>query len=218
MTHLRQMSDASVNDGDDDTCDECRMVRGHAAPYRVVDLFPWSTAMLPSPLHPAVVHFPIVLMILLPVVALGALWAIRRGTAPARAWAIPVAVAAGLTLSAWAAVETGESQGEQVEGTLGEQAVESHEEAAERFLLLSGVVLVVSAAGLLRGNIGRAARVTGTVAALGLVAAGYQVGHSGGRLVYGDATTKGLVGNSLAQTAENAGGREAEVGRAEADD
>ena len=209
------------------------MVRGGAGPYRASDLFPWSITMLPSlpsPLHPAVVHFPIVLMILLPIVALGALWAIRRGAAAMRAWAIPVALAAGLTLSAWAAVETGEGQGEQVEDTLGEQAVESHEEAAERFLLLSGAVLVVSAAGLLRGTVGRTARVVGTVAALGLVAAGYPVGHSGGRLVYGDATMRGLVGGTLNQarggegSGDAEGGREAEArqetrgGRAEADD
>ncbi len=192
------------------------MVPAGTAAYRASDPFPWSIRMLPSlpsPLHPAVVHFPIVLMILLPVAALGAFWAIRRGAAPLRAWAVPVALAAGLTLSAWAAVETGESQGEKVEDTLGEQAVESHEEAAERFLLLSGAVLVVSAAGLLRGAVGRAARVVGTVAALGLVAAGYQVGHSGGRLVYGDATMTGLVGTTLNQAVGTADGREAEGGR-----
>ena len=171
---------------------------------------------LPSPLHPAVVHFPIVLMILLPIVALGALWAIRRGTAPVRAWAIPVAVAAGLTLSAWAAVETGESQGEQVEDTLGEQTVATHEDAAERFLLLSGAVFVVSGAGLLRGAVGRAARVVGTVAALGLVAVGYQVGHTGGRLVYGDRTMTGLVGGALKQDAGGSDARGAEAGRREA--
>ena len=35
--------------------------------------------MLPDPLHPAVIHFPIVLMVLLPLVAAWALWTIRRG-------------------------------------------------------------------------------------------------------------------------------------------
>jgi hypothetical protein len=162
-------------------------------------------------------------MILLPIVALGALWAIRRGSAPVRAWALPVAVAAGLTLSSWAAVETGESQEEQVEKAVGEQALATHEEAGERFLLLSGAVLVLSGAGLLRGTIGRAARAAGTVAALGLAAAGYQVGHTGGRLVYGDATMTGLVGTTLTQTAggdgrEAEGGRETESGRADTDD
>jgi hypothetical protein len=55
-------------------------------------------------------------------------------------------------------------------------------------------VLVIVAAGLLRGSVGRTARVAGTVAALALVAAGYQVGHSGGQLVYGDGSSAGLVG------------------------
>ena len=50
--------------------------------------------MLPDPLHPAVVHFPIVLMVLLPFVAASALWAIRRGARPVRAWAVPVGAAA----------------------------------------------------------------------------------------------------------------------------
>src|SRR5512134_3400045 len=55
------------------------------------------SVMLPDPLHPAVVHFPIVLMILLPLAAAGALWAIRRGVGPAKAWTIPLAAAAALT-------------------------------------------------------------------------------------------------------------------------
>ena len=50
--------------------------------------------MLPNPLHPAVVHFPIVFMFLLPISAGVALWAIRRGANPLKAWAVPVAFAA----------------------------------------------------------------------------------------------------------------------------
>jgi len=46
--------------------------------------------MLPNPLHPAVVHFPIVLALLLPIFAIGALWTIRRGARPRRAWGIPL--------------------------------------------------------------------------------------------------------------------------------
>ena len=49
--------------------------------------------MLPNPLHPAVVHFPIVFMFLLPISAGVALWAIRRGANPLKAWAVPVAFA-----------------------------------------------------------------------------------------------------------------------------
>lgn len=140
--------------------------------------------MLPDPLHPAIVHFPIVLTILLPVAVLLALWRIRGGTAPRSAWSVAVLVAAALSASAWAAVQTGEADEEAVEEVVAEAPLERHEEAAERFLLLTGGMLVIAAAGLLRGRAGAAARVIAAVAALGLVVAGVQVGHSGGELVY----------------------------------
>ena len=43
--------------------------------------------MLPNPMHPAVVHFPVVLAFLLPLFVAGALLAIRRGANARRAWA-----------------------------------------------------------------------------------------------------------------------------------
>jgi len=175
--------------------------------------------MLPDPLHPAVVHFPIVFMFLLPVAAFGALWAISGGRKIAAAWAFPVVAAAALAGSAWASVETGESVSEAAEDVVGEQRVESHEEAAERFLVLSTGVLVVMAAGFLRGNIGRTARTVGSVAALGLIIAGIQVGHSGGQIVYGDGTNPGLTGvvapeggKALKDSLPVAGGREGPEG------
>jgi len=150
--------------------------------------------MLPSPLHPAIVHFPIVLMFLLPLAVVGALWAIRRGTPVVRAWMFPLVTAGVLVASAWAAVETGETDEERAEEVVGEQVLEAHEAAAERFLALSVGVLIVTAAGLAGGSIGRVARGLGGAAALALILAGYQVGHSGGRIVYGDAGTRGLAG------------------------
>jgi len=148
--------------------------------------------MLPSPLHPAIVHFPIVFTILLPIVALAALWAIRRGVPPTRAWAVPLLTAAALSLSAWVAVQTGESDEERAEDVAGEQVLHTHEEAAERFLLLSGGLVVLMAAGLLRGSPGKAARVIASTASVALILAAYQVGHSGGRVVFGDGTTPGV--------------------------
>lgn len=160
--------------------------------------------MLPSPVHPALVHFPIVFMILLPLIAIGSLWAIRRGMA-IKVWRLPVVAALALSLSSWIAVETGEGDEERVEDVVGPTALSAHEEAAERFLLMSGAVAVLLAAGLLRGRLGGIARVAGTVAALGLVAAGYQVGHSGGRLVYGDGTASGISAISQGETAGRGG-------------
>lgn len=140
--------------------------------------------MFGLPLHPLVVHFPIVLCVLLPIFVAGAFWAIRKGTTPRRAWAVPLAVAAALALSAFVAVETGEDQEDRVERVVSDRTMHGHEEAAERFLLMSGVLLLVAGVGLARGVVGRAARLATAVGAVGLVAAGAQVGHSGGTLVY----------------------------------
>jgi uncharacterized membrane protein len=172
-----------------------------ATPYR-------SSVMLPDPLHPAVVHFPIVLMLLLPLAAGAGLWAIRRGAVAARAWAIPLTIAAVLTASSWVAVETGEGEEERVEDVVAESALHGHEEAAERFLLLSGAVLALAAAGMLRGTFGRLARLGATAAAVGLAGLGVQVGHSGGNLVYRDgaasAYTAGAAGATVAAEGERA--------------
>lgn len=140
--------------------------------------------MLPEPLHPAIVHFPMVLVVLLPVVAVVALWAIRRGAVASRAWLVPVVVAGALTFTSWLAMRTGESEEDRVEAVVSERAIHEHEEAAERFLVLSGVLLLIAGAGLLRDTIGTSARLLATVGAFGLVLAGIQVGGAGGELVY----------------------------------
>jgi uncharacterized membrane protein len=140
--------------------------------------------MLPNPLHPAIVHFPVVLAVLLPLFTVGALWAIRRGARPRRAWAIPVSVAAALALSAWAAVETGEEQDERVERVVAEAPLSAHEEMAETFLAGSTALLLLAAAGLAPGIAGRAARALTVVGSFVVVAGAARVGHTGGELVY----------------------------------
>ena len=141
-------------------------------------------SIVPNPLHPAVVHLPIALTVMLPLFAVGALVAIRRGARPIRAWGLATALFASLTFSAWVAVETGEQTSERVERVVGEAPVESHEEAAEAFLTLSAVVLGVALVGLRSGRLGQGARVLGTVGAVVLLIAGWRVGHTGGALVY----------------------------------
>lgn len=140
--------------------------------------------MLPNPLHPAVVHFPIALAMLLPIAALGALFFIRRGGNPRTLWTGVVVGSAMLAGSAWLALETGEDQEEQVESVVPDQALNTHEEAADRLLVLSILVLGVGMVGLARGKVGAIARVVATAGAIGVLPASYSVGHSGGELVY----------------------------------
>jgi uncharacterized membrane protein len=172
--------------------------------------------MLPNPLHPAIIHFPIVLMLLLPIVAVGALWAIRHGSSVHRAWSIPLVGAAALAASAWLSVETGQQQSKRVERIVSEQPVETHEEAAELFLTLSGALVVVAAAGMIRGTLGRSARIVATVGTLGLAVTGVRVGATGGELVYThgaanaytqpSATTQAGVKPQTGKRIEEAGG------------
>lgn len=140
--------------------------------------------MIPDPLHPAVVHFPIVLMFLLPVAIAAALAAIRRGAAPRRAWLLAVVGAAALSASSWAAVQTGEAQEDRVERAVAHAALEAHEEPAELFLLLTGGMLALAMAGFAGGRLGRAARAVSLVGSLALIGAGAWVGHTGGELAY----------------------------------
>lgn len=164
------------------------------------------------PLHPMVVHFPIALVVLLPLVALGALLLIRRGAVARRTWAVPVVFAGALAASSWVALQTGEQEEDRVEAVVSEAAIHAHEEAGERFLVLSGVLFAVAAAGLIGGTVGTAARLASTVGAAALIVAGVQVGHAGGELVYRHGAAAAYVdGNGVDVPMEAAG-------RAEHDD
>lgn len=167
--------------------------------------------MFGIPLHPMVVHFPIVLTFLLPISVFVALWAIGKTATPRRVWAVPLAVAAALALSAFAATRTGEAEEDKVEEVLASEApIHDHEEAGERFLVLSGVLLLVATAGLARGTVGRAARLVTAAGAVGLMAAGWQVGHTGGELVYrhGAASAYGPAADSSGDLARTEDDRE----------
>jgi uncharacterized membrane protein len=140
--------------------------------------------MLPNPLHPALVHFPIVFAVLLPLVAGAALFAIRRGVQPRKAWLAVVMFGVALWVSALVTAKVGEADEERVEEVVAETALERHEEAGERFVLLSGIAVVLLMTGFLGGRAGKVARLIGTGAATALLLAVYSVGHSGGELVY----------------------------------
>ena len=136
------------------------------------------------PNHPMIVHFPIVLAILLPLFAVGALWVMRSKETNRQVWALPLAISILLFGSAFAATRTGAAEEERVEDVVPARVLHGHEEAAERFLVLAGIVTVVAAVGLARGITGSAARLVATGGSLVVVLAGYQVGHAGGELVY----------------------------------
>jgi hypothetical protein len=140
--------------------------------------------MIPNPLHAAVIHFPIVFAMLLPVIAVFTLLAIRRGGSVRQWWGLTLAVMAGLAASSFVAVRTGEAEEDRVEAVVGDQPLHAHEEAAERFLLMTGALLALGSAGLLPRRAGGTFRLVATAGTVGILLAGWQVGHTGGQLVY----------------------------------
>lgn len=140
--------------------------------------------MFPEPLHPAVVHFPVVLAVFVPLVAAIGFWAVMSGRLSVRGWTGVIALQVILVVSTWAATESGEKEEDRVEKVVAERHIEEHEEAGERVLALALLTLPVAIAGLIGGPIGVINR--GLTIALSLVvllAAGF-AGHSGGELVY----------------------------------
>ena len=140
--------------------------------------------MLPDPLHPAVVHLPIAIAVLLPFATGLAALAIRAGWLERRAWSLVLLLHLAGAGSAWWAEETGHDQEERVEKVVPERPIHEHEEAGEWLALVMGATALVTAVGLLGGRVGALARGVAVLGALAVLAASYQTGRSGGALVY----------------------------------
>lgn len=103
---------------------------------------PWEA------LHPAVVHFPIALLLVVPILVVLAL--VQRRQRPGLSQAALVLLLLG-TVGAWVAVQTGEAAEERAEGVPGiGEVLEEHEHGGERSrnfftgltLLYAGIVLL----------------------------------------------------------------------------
>lgn len=137
----------------------------------------------PNPLHPALVHFPIVLLLLGAVVTVPAALITR--------WKLPLLAAILLSLGAIGtvvAVQTGESDGERIGETAAtEQVLDQHEQWAERtqFVAIAAALLAVGALMTTRWAIVTAG--LGAATALAALVAAWcvaETGHYGGQLVY----------------------------------
>ena len=136
--------------------------------------------------HPKVVHLPIALGVLMPLVSGGLMLAWWRAWLPARAWFVAVALQAVLVASGFAALWTGGAEEERVEELVPEGALEAHEEAAQ--LYVAGAALVLGLMGLALGLPSKRAGLTlATASALGslvVLGLGVRTGEAGGALVY----------------------------------
>ena len=136
--------------------------------------------------HPKVVHIPIALSVLMPLIASGVLVSWWRGWLPARAWLLVVALQTLLLASGIVALQTGEAEEERIERVAPERAIEEHEEAAQVFVGASAgaLGLMLLALAVSAGKAGLAAAAAATLGAVVVSGLGYRTGQAGGDLVY----------------------------------
>ena len=138
------------------------------------------------PLHPLVVHIPIALSALMPLLSIGLLISWWRGWLPQRAWWVAAVFQVILVGGSFIAMETGEGDEETVEEVVSHDAIHEHEEAAEVFAWTAAALLVpFLLAGLLRKrNVALGLAGVATVGTIVVTGLGIRVGHAGGELVY----------------------------------
>lgn len=159
---------------------------------------------MPSvPVHPALVHIPLGLAFVIPVIAAVFAWALWTGRVSSRGWIAVVALQAVLLGAGALAANTGEREEERVEAVVPSSAMNRHEAAAEQFLWATAVTLVLAGSVMVSRRAAARALALASVAGTVLVAAAaVQVGHAGGELVYvhnaGAAYGSGSVARSQA--------------------
>ncbi len=146
--------------------------------------------------HPKVVHLPMALAVLMPLLAGGAAFAWWRGWFDRRVWVIVLLLQAALTGSGFVAMNSGEAEEDRVEEIVAEQYIESHDEAAELFVWASAIVLALMVLPLVlpEGRFRTAAAVGAVLGTLLVFGLGFRTGEAGGRLVYEHGAAQAYVG------------------------
>ena len=145
------------------------------------------------PLHPAIVHFPIVLAALSPFVLGWLVYRAWRGTATRRAWALAVGLQVALVGSGLLALRTGEADEDRAEATVAESVIEAHEEKATTFVIGAGAVLGLVVIGFALPRASRVLAPAGLVATLAIGGLGLLTGRAGGEIVYGPQAPAGTT-------------------------
>lgn len=146
------------------------------------------------PLHPALVHLPLGLAVVLGPLLLGLFWFERRAPAQRGPWWTGAMLSCALALSALAASSAGEDEALRLAGRLPASAIAAHDDAAGLFtadaVLVALLALASGVAAQPRPR--RALQLASVVLAMSLVPLAIRAGQAGGALVWqhGAASTR----------------------------
>jgi uncharacterized membrane protein len=138
------------------------------------------------PVHPLIVHLPMALAVLIPILSFGVIWWVARSAQAFGAWKIVIASYAILIGTGLVAMKTGENEEAVVENRVAESLIEDHEERAEIFLWIAGfaAALAVGALFVKNESTRRTVMIASAIGSLAVAGAGAWTGHAGGELVY----------------------------------
>lgn len=137
------------------------------------------------PLHPVLVHLPLGLSFIVPLVAIGIWLAFERGRLPRAAFAILTALQLLLAASGLAAMLAGHRDEDRVEKVAGRRAVHEHEERGEAFVWTASAAAALGIALLLVPARAVRAMAALTVAgAITVAVLAFLTGKAGGEIVY----------------------------------
>ncbi len=139
--------------------------------------------MLNTPLHPAVVHFPIVLGVTLPIVAIWFWFKFKTKEWNRQSWMVLVIISAFYLMFSVITVQLGEIDEELVEKVISEETIEDHEEMGEKIPWIAAGLLILSFLGSRTIRFKLIGKFFIGLATLGLIPL-LLTGHSGGELVY----------------------------------
>lgn len=137
------------------------------------------------PLHPMIVHFPMAITMILPVLILVFAYMIKMNKMTPKSWLIVVGLQLAVVITGYVALETGETEEHTVEKVVSKKLIHEHEEAAEVFVGSTVLALVLSiAAFFIRKEIQFPIKLTVGVISLISCFLAYRTGMLGGELVY----------------------------------
>ena len=140
------------------------------------------------PLHPAVVHLPLGLAVLMPLLAAGFAWAAWTGRVGVNAWLAVIALQAVLVGSGYVAMRAGHAEEARVETVVDESMIHEHEEMGEQFVWAAGATLALAVL-VFVVRIPSATRplmACVVLAAIVVAALAVRAGQAGGAVISGD--------------------------------